>query len=1550
MLGLSIDLRPVRIQSSNEEKGIWFSFWPENASKHLDFVVEARAASATTWQPISIKAPDLLFADKAGVKTAVRARELWWRIFTNDLVPLCAHETEISAFDTAARIWNKPDADSPGAMEARFATGTASYSYSAIRAQVQSEILEETGFALAAAIARAFPEARAGMMKTMRDQTKRARLEQEIELPFDPVPPISRWRSRAKDTFPQLIEPREPSSFELALRTLRKARRSIAETARAFERPGRPDDDLRSAMEKLLQHPDARLSRTERAERAANVLSALDAHYAPDRADANAEEVQGPLGCREDQIRRRIAALQAHPTCRKFLRLIADVKIDPHDLVKAAGTAGFIRVRAKGTRQPDKFEDPPETAFDLRIRDGKAIMFEPRPRLAVGVTGLAALPLDRGVVRLNEKGKVSDQRFVVETVDAVAAVQAFRSAAASTVEAHDNGVPVQDIPVGLPGLQTRGVMILDRDVHEAARAEAELDAKARVAPRLVYAEDLINGLRPAVVHPTTGELFSTVGRRVVYPDIWEAFDIRLPTRPDVNIRHPYEEFADRDDGIVMPTSRVIQEKDGSGKDVTRISESEVLLTWNGEAMAVPTIHDEDNKENRVTAVEKEDLPVSSWIGPRPEMKLPSLRRGGKYLFMLLACKPNGSSIPLDVAKELVAPHALGAGRPGQEGKPAPPFIYSVGERSQAPDILVPETDRLVGSKPATTPNEADRILVIRDDEEGPAEVVRVLLAPAISDLAAEQARLMDGPEQLKKRKGVYRYVRRSPQGAYPEIGRAPSGGPGFQGSAGHLFQATGSGNAPPFFVDPLTKHLGAGFRRGKSRPAFYRHDALDLKFWDSDSPTNESVKPIILRLKTCTQSGINGRLVKGKPTLQTPAGLDADELVVEIGPGEDVLLDLWCHGPGAHWFRDHAVGRPALAAAVRVLASPELRKATMRRSERVLTAEIAAKLVDSISRGDLSDPALAEVLHVVASDLEDLFSREAVDTLMTKATLRLVHAVRQPRRPPAFRGSRFAFVRIKEKDESGWPTHVAILEDAAKPPCSDGYGKIACSQPGGSAAYAIGNVEFDRKSTDELRIESVWMQHGGPEAVELVQGPDGPFWKPRPVRREIRPLVLSGISRRDDAAAADILSLTRDDDGLVRRAKVLVDSPDPSADTIARRVAARIVGASRFREFFRSDGNPPPRPESFEKASATRDALWQALDPESPDQPAGIALFWMLATARPPRPEIVAEAAIRTLEPVLKSDVVTAEYRVRRRLWLGRNWYASGEGEKLAIICARDARASAGTTLDQGSIEDLVEAKQLPGWAAPFVTQWAGDPTLKTHLFKADTPPAEAIKGAEKPIPLLLGPADAGDAAPVTAYPMTPKLHPQRGEWYVDIDIDPQLHYSAMLRLGIARYQPNALPGLELSLPMALEPFALPSRWDIRIRREGDSVSVKVMGAGYEARAPAVLGLAGADHPDFLARLKERAHEPVIQFELADAATGLPVVREGETVFKVLLKPNDTQAGRKVWAASLPLPDRVLVTEVMTHANSRFAVNPADFEAVVTLPSGFAADLPIPVK
>ncbi len=198
--------------------------------------------------------------------------------------------------------------------------------------------------------------------------------------------------------------------------------------------------------------------------------------------------------------------------------------------------------------------------------------------------------------------------------------------------------------------------------------------------------------------------------------------------------------------------------------------------------------------------------------------------------------------------------------------------------------------------------------------------------------------------------------------------------------------------------------------------------------------------------------------------------------------------------------------------------------------------------------------------------------------------------------------------------------------------------------------------------------------------------------------------------------------------------------------------------------------------------------------PENPPSPRGRRVN-VLSSARPAAPDV--RWVIPTFaweRPAAPPDKLLSVRRGRGlRVYLGRTWWSSGEGEMLGVVLWPNSQQA------------------QPDDAQPFVTMWGRDPVWITSSLAYSPAVGDFPRATRTASAVLL--RERGGPVAVAGHPVA--FDADRKLWYADIELsslsDPS--YFPFIRLALARYQPDSLGqpftdgGLYLS-PIVLADFA----------------------------------------------------------------------------------------------------------------------------------------------
>ncbi|THA30102.1 hypothetical protein [Streptomyces sp. A1547] len=331
-------------------------------------------------------------------------------------------------------------------------------------------------------------------------------------------------------------------------------------------------------------------------------------------------------------------------------------------------------------------------------------------------------------------------------------------------------------------------------------------------------------------------------------------------------------------------------------------------------------------------------------------------------------------------------------------------------------------------------------------------------------------------------------------------------------------------------------------------------------------------------------------------------------------------------------------------------------------------------------------------------------------------------------------------------------------------------------------------------------------------------------------------------------------------------------------DTRHRTVTYTLRAVSRFRHYFRDSG----RPDDF--------TVSRELPP-----------VVVRSTARPAPPVVVSTRPAflwkRTGDLAAASHTLVHERLGNRvRIALERPWNSTGAGELLAVVVRPE---------DEATSDGL----------SPFVTQAGLDPLYPTKGIPMGAPFARHITGAAGP-ERRLRLDEAG--ADVVVVPHEPEYHPGRQCWLGDVAFtgaDNTSFNCGLVRLAVARYQPNSLDGLSLSPVVRTDLVSLLPDRSLRVTRLADRYEVKL--TGPVSPAPAV------NRVDMiLERCSQPGGLPADKVDLIgfDTVDGVPAWQRAD-----VRRPEPKRVGLspvlKAWTAEFFLPPasgpfRVRVREV----------------------------------
>jgi len=371
--------------------------------------------------------------------------------------------------------------------------------------------------------------------------------------------------------------------------------------------------------------------------------------------------------------------------------------------------------------------------------------------------------------------------------------------------------------------------------------------------------------------------------------------------------------------------------------------------------------------------------------------------------------------------------------------------------------------------------------------------------------------------------------------------------------------------------------------------------------------------------------------------------------------------------------------------------------------------------------------------------------------------------------------------------------------------------------------------------------------------------PDAPLLKARAIfgfnleadgyvyfdRKPFTLLRAEDIAREAVASEAHIGGDTGDEAHFDLRAFWQADTGENDSWRVTQRHVFPDRKARRLEIRARSFARTAGLMKTIRHVSSGRLIEAEDLNPDATAQPeAGWTEVILPATQRPAKCDALSPEPAFRFAASNPADANGPIFWRRRRMVttirLGRNWFSSGEDEKLGIVLWPPTEPVTRTGTDctkTGAAEDPLDPTKLHipdfqdedlGPGGRYVTRMGADPTTglyadfedaKSHhpmpfvhpdqcrdrwLPKGHPRKAELVKAAI--MPHIAKAEDFDTLSPnqsltVSLLCYTPHFNADAEEWEVEVDLDIGALPSAMIRFGLVRYQPHTRPELQVSQP-----------------------------------------------------------------------------------------------------------------------------------------------------
>jgi hypothetical protein len=1247
-----------------------------------------------------------------------------------------------------------------------------------------------------------------------------------------------------------------------------------------------------------------------------------------------------------DSARRKFFGITQRPSLATFLGLILDFELPLAQFPQPSGTTPITGTISAWIGDPSSQPVPlVPTAFKLSMLVADSTppthdYFGPISKYAQtdNLTSPGQVHVDDGMVNLNVATRDNAAyRYVMLSCDAQAGAISTEGSASAALSQDRQGIAQDQITTKLQTLRTRGIAIIDMlHAESTSRDLQNLAAAGDNPPSTLYAEDLLMGYRLDVGiyegNNNTPVWRSTAERAVAYDDPLMVMPAgRSWTGP----------FPERDDAFFRPLARVAQQDTPVGNQ-PQVVAYETVVTWRGTSLAFPTPKD-DPPQNTLHKPD-DDLAVDSVISPvwpnssgtgRQSFGLPALRFLDRIATSLRCVWLNGGGLSLDEANlRRQDPSILCLERDLHQItiRPVPPlaaippapkgFKFRRYEEAPAPTWHLHAEDRVTRSSTkelANLPGDQIDRLVLRAPVNSQWGRPRRWLLPAhVSfDLSELHGVFDKAPELENKPSGAFKNVKRDAKGLPEAVDGAvvlPENVHDQTHSRGTvLVSGAPTKDAQPYYPDPLAETLYAAFRRGDTTPGGYRNISTSCDF-NPRALWPKNATPVLIELVPIGDSAAHYRgaiSVTGGGTDQGRSLASAPKITVELAPGEEVDLLLWCAPASAAALAEHWVipSASAFAKAAFTGAPQPFQKAM-------------SVMSDAIDRGLNGDHGAPKILT----------SGSPTPNLSATRRLRLVYPVEKPLREPAFKSPLdFRMIRVIDSVIRGQPPTtpqqvnpdpVQHLKDVWQNYIESMGTNLPSTWPSEAAAtraFFVGTLLIEKASTSSVLCHARWFDFV--DDATTIKKVDGKFTfsTPRDDTLPWRspPLFTIANSSVEPGGGASTLDLLEDDTGALRALNF------DFGDTKARRLTLQLVAHSRFDKYFSgSNAASASGVGRFDRASVPLE-------------------IWLDSTAKPAPPVLLPTAEALpvfsfTTKPLKNGFIIERVCSIQLKMPIP-SWWSSGEDERLALVFP-DGLFGATVREERNSVSALERTDPDTVFVSPagdYLTRRGHDPirqsghlgpfiTKEDLIDKSGLAKGEPVRYVDG-LSMTVAPDDSGglfppvpNAPPPPSPPITmsvsiaaykPTVDEATGTtWNCLVRIDPGQSFWPFVRLSLARYQRHAMPGMELSAPVVTWAKIGPRRTaSVEFIEADKKLTLTVEGQGFHLANPS---------PVLFTRQHPEVDRPYLNVRLVRAARGsqtgqtswLPVIQNGQKVEWLEVRADYDFEGYVRWIKSIQLP------------------------------------------
>jgi hypothetical protein len=214
----------------------------------------------------------------------------------------------------------------------------------------------------------------------------------------------------------------------------------------------------------------------------------------------------------------------------------------------------------------------------------------------------------------------------------------------------------------------------------------------------------------------------------------------------------------------------------------------------------------------------------------------------------------------------------------------------------------------------------------------------------------------------------------------------------------------------------------------------------------------------------------------------------------------------------------------------------------------------------------------------------------------------------------------------------------------------------------------------------------------------------------------------------------------------------------------------------------------------------------------------------ILSSARPGSLAVPFIVPIYKWAPITKAGSKTRSGRSPSalRVFLERPWWTSGIDELLGVVTWPDAELQ---------IRGFPPPLNIPDIESPYVSDWGADPVFGGPALPSKHPRLASFLNRVAVGKGLTIEEKPGIVVNVAGHPVS--FAPDQDLWYADIRVETGQAYTPMIRLALARYQPQSIANAELGRIVLADVMSLEPGRAVVVYRGGPGFVSKVTLVGY---------------------------------------------------------------------------------------------------------------------